>query len=187
MSDPEDFPYVLLVGIDVAARTARVRWITAAGEISDGLTIAQTPEGHQDLRQRLLAAWPHPEHIHITLEATGSFYVHLAHFLHEQGFAVSVVNALRVRRFAESYLQLDKNDDIDALTLARFGAMIRPARWLPPTGIYEDVFQLITQRRTLVVMHANVVNRQKALDLRIRQRETVKARLAELEKLLKRQ
>jgi transposase len=179
--------YVLLVGIDVAARAARVRTLTAEGEVmGDGLTIDQTPEGYQTLKAHLLALCNDPALIHITLEATGSLYVKLAHYLHAEGFAVRVVNALRIRRFAEVYLQLDKNDDLDALTLARFGAAIRPERWSPPGEVYEALFQLITQRVTLMHMHVQVVNRQKALTYRIRAEDSVASRLTELEQWLAR-
>src|SRR5579871_6014611 len=179
--------YVLLVGIDVAARTARIRTLTAEGEvIGDGLSIDQTLEGYQTLKDQLLALCEHPDLIHITIEATGSYYVKLAHYLHAEGFAVSVVNALRIRRFAEVYLQLDKNDDLDALTLARFGAAIRPERWSPPSEVYEALFQLLTQRVTLVRMHIQVVNRQHALTYRIHPEASVEARLTELEQWLAR-
>ena len=182
-----EHPYALLVGIDVAARNVRVRWITPTGSTGDGLTIPYSDDGLQRLKEHLLGLCPQPARVHITMETTGSLYLRLAHFLHAQGFAVSVVNALRIRRFADTFLQLDKTDDLDALTLARFGAALHPALWTPPSPVHEELFQRIVQRATLVRLHAQILNRRTALTFRIHQLDPVQQRQEELRKLLRRQ
>jgi transposase len=140
-----------------------------------------------ELRKCLLGLSPEAEGIHITMEASGSYYVQLAHYLHANSFAVSVVNAMRVRRFGELYCQLDKTDDLDALTLARFGASLRPQPWAPPPPIYEEIFQRIVQRGALVRIHAQTANRRHALNYRIAHIQSVRTRQEELHKLLRRQ
>ncbi len=187
MSPLPSAEYLLFIGIDVASKSAQVRWLTATGVSAEGMSIAQTPDGHTALCAQLLKLCPQPSQVHVTIEATGSLYVHLAHALHAAGFAVSVINALRVRRFAETWLQLDKTDDLDALIMARFGLAIRPALWTPPSEIYETLFQLIIQRRNLVRMHAQTVNRQHALKQRIHTVAGVETRQDALHKFIKAQ
>jgi transposase len=178
---------LLFVGADVAAHTARIRWVTLTTESAQGFSIPLTAQGFTDLKARLLALLPRPEAIHVSLEACGSYHIRLAHFLHEQGFAVSVLNALCVRRFAEGERQLDKTDDLDALTLARYGLQKRPALWTPPPPIHEELFQRLMQRQTLVKLHAQAANRSQAWPYRIRAIEAVQLRHKALCTLLKRQ
>lgn len=187
MQQVSETEYLLFVGIDVAARTARVRWVKNTGECGDGFSIAQTPDSWMTLREELLALCTSATRIHVSLEATGSYYVKLAHFLYEHQMAVSVLNALRVKRFAEVYLQLDKTDDIDALTLAKFGAALRPPVWSPPPLIYEELFQRLVQRETLNRMLVQTVNRQKALEQRIFQVANVQERQEHFRKTLRQQ
>jgi transposase len=134
-----------------------------------------------------LALCPQAGAIHVTLEACGSYYIHLAYFLYEQGFAVSVLNALYVRRFAEGERQLDKTDDLDALTLARYGLHKHPALWSPPPSIHEELFQRLMQRQSLVKLHTQAANRSQTWPYRIRAIQTVQLRHQALCTLLKRQ
>ena len=48
--------YQVFVGIDVAASSATVAWMTATGRPTRAITINQTPAGAADLQRRLRAA-----------------------------------------------------------------------------------------------------------------------------------
>jgi transposase len=54
------------------------------------------------------------------MEATGKYYLGLATSLHEQGISVSVVNPLRIKRYAQSGLNRVKTDSEDAKIIAPF-------------------------------------------------------------------
>ncbi len=62
----------LFVGIDLAAATASVAWMTSKQTASRALTIEQTPQGFSLLRQRLLAIGHAAKTVLIVMEATGS-------------------------------------------------------------------------------------------------------------------
>lgn len=73
-----------------------------------------------------------PADIHCIMEATGPYYLQLAFFLHEQGFKVSVVNPLVIRRFSQMRLSRAKTDKADAKIIAAYGIKEQPAAWEPP-------------------------------------------------------
>lgn len=59
--------------------------------------------GHKSLIERL------PEGAWVVMETTGTYGLHLAEALVESGFCVSIVNALQVKRFAQSRAKRAKN------------------------------------------------------------------------------
>ena len=63
-----------------------------------------------------------PQHILITLEATGVYHEALIYFLHEHGFQVFLANPGRARKYAESLGLVHKTDKSDAAMLARYGS-----------------------------------------------------------------
>jgi transposase len=178
--------FLLHVGIDIASKKASVAWLTATGQVEPAFEIFQTATGMAGLRQRLLSVCPDVARIHVMMEVTANYHVHLAHFLHEHGFQVSVVNPLQARRFVEVFLKREKTDAIDALMLAQMGQQMALRRWTPPPPLYEELQQRIIQRAALVKMHANTINRQKSRQHRIAEVEAVEVRSKELLLLLRR-
>ena len=102
--------------------------------LQDGQTcrrpFSNSAAGFRTLQQWLghRAALP----VHACLEATGSYGEPLALFLHQQGLAVSVVNAARIKAFAQSELLRTKTDSVDAALIGRFCAAHQPPLWTPP-------------------------------------------------------
>ncbi len=72
------------------------------------------------------------EKVHGCLESTGGFEEALALDLDERGHIVSIVNARRVKAFAQSELLRTKTDAVDAALIARFCRAHRPKAWIPP-------------------------------------------------------
>ncbi len=60
----------------------------------------------------------------VVMEATGPYHRRAHQCLHDRGFEVVLVNPLRARRFAEAMGHLAKTDRVDALMLARLGAVL---------------------------------------------------------------
>lgn len=75
-----------------------------------------------------------PQGAHCVMEATGPYYLRLAFHLHSQGFSVSVVNPLVIRRFAQMRLIRAKTDKADAATIAAYGLSQNPPVWQPPAA-----------------------------------------------------
>ena len=57
------------------------------------------------------------------------------------------MNPFRTRKFADMMGQLAKTDEIDARTLALFGAMVKPKTTPPPTQEAAQLAELLTARR----------------------------------------
>jgi transposase len=71
--------------------------------------------------------------IHACMEGTGKLWEALAEYLHEHGFAVSVVNPAKIKGFGQSELRRSKTDILDAGLIARFCKLHCPQQWRPPT------------------------------------------------------
>ena len=189
MTDLNPSDFVLHVGIDVASTKVSVAWIrlNPYQESVKATEVSLTPNGLASLRQQLTALHPDLRAIHITLEVTGNYHIRLAHFLHEQGCMLSVINPIQSRRYAEVFLQREKTDAIDALALARMGAQVTLKQWMPPPPLYEELQQRVMQRAALVKMHTEVLNRHKSREYRISSIEAVDARSKDLMLVIKRQ
>lgn len=179
--------FVLHVGVDIAAKKASVAWIKPPELGKAPFEIPLTLVGMADLEKRLLTVCAQPNAVHIIMEATGNYHHRLAHFLHDQGFALSVVNPVQARRFAEVFLKREKTDALDAISLAEMGVQVALKLWSPPPALCEELQQRIVQRAALVKVHAETVNKQKMREYRVMALEPVDARAKELMLLLKRQ
>lgn len=69
--------------------------------------------------------------VHACMEASGSYWMELAFFLHDRGHDVSVVNPKRIKRHAEVLMQRNKTDREDARTIADYCAKHQPDLWSP--------------------------------------------------------
>lgn len=85
----------------------------------------------------------------IVLEATGRYHRLAQRHLHDAGFAVSVVNPYRTRRFSDMLGQLAKTDAIDAKILAQFAASAMPKPSTLPTEKQQELRDVVLARRQL--------------------------------------
>lgn len=115
------------VGIDVSARTVQLAW-RVDGRAGGSVVIAQTPEGHADLIERLRKLAP----ICVVLEATGIYYLDLAIALALAKLPVAVINPKSFHHFAKLKLKGSKTDPIDAALLAEYGERMTPTLWTCP-------------------------------------------------------
>ncbi len=177
-SSPSRNQYQLFVGIDIAATTATAAWRFLSEDASGvggvrgphsgrPLQFAQTPAGYALLEQRLAtiakAKDIPPAATLVVMEATGNYWMVLAATLHQAGYAVSVVNPAQAHHFAQARLQHAKTDPLDAQTLAHLAATLQPPLWSPPPAVYEQLYQRLTHRATLLNMRQQVANELHAL------------------------
>jgi transposase len=153
----------LFVGIDVAAASVTVAWVTLSTSVSRPITIEQTATGFAKLHHHLTALGYPPQEILVVMEATGSYWISLATTLVAAGFAVSVINPKQAHDFANALLKRAKTDAVDAQTLAQLAAMLRPTPWTPPPAIYEELQQRLAQRAALIDLRQQVRNQRHAL------------------------
>lgn len=77
----------------------------------------------------------------VVMEYTGNYYLPIAWALHDEGFYVSVVNAMLVHNYGNNSLRRAKTDKKDAIKLANYAI----DRWLflPQYFPEEDVRQML--------------------------------------------
>jgi transposase len=157
-------PSPLVVGVDIAAKTATVAWQAPAQKPGKPITIEQTSEGFASVHQRLLKTGVPPAQVLMVMEAPGIYWLALATFFTRLGSAVSVVNPTQAHHCAKALLKRAKTDAIDAQTLTHLAALLHPALWTPPPAISEELEHRFTQRDALLLMRGQVRNHLHALN-----------------------
>lgn len=119
---------------------------------------------------------------HVALEATGSYWMKLALFLHEQGNTVSVVNPKRIKRHAEAMMQRNKTDREDALTIADYCAKHTPDPWTPPSEAYLALRAMVRHLEALKTDRLREHNRLQSGIPNQQVQDTIERHLAFLDK-----
>ncbi len=117
--------------------------------------IANTKAGHKQLAVKLKKLSVSL----IVMEATGKYSRAPHRALHQNGFSVSVINPYRSRKFSDVLGQLAKTDQIDARMLALFAQKITPDTTIPPSEELEELRELSSGRRGIVVEKQALNNR----------------------------
>jgi transposase len=83
------------------------------------------------------------------MEATGTYYLALAYYLHEHGGQVAVLNPLIIKRFIQMHLGKGKSDRKDAQWLLRYGQ--QPAETvLVECRQLEQVTEQLLKQKTMI-------------------------------------
>jgi transposase len=93
------------------------------------------------------------------MESTGSYGELAAHRLHLAGHRVSVVNASRVKQYAQSQGRLNKTDQVDAELIARFGLIQELDQWEPLPEAQFALRALLRRIDDLQSLHQAELNR----------------------------
>jgi transposase len=99
--------------------------------------------------------------VHVVMEASGPYYLRLAHDLYQSGVPVSVVNPLVIRRFCQMNLQRAKTDSKDAMAIAQFAQLTNPSAWSPAP---EHLQQLLQMQSVMEQLSKQLVSSQNALE-----------------------
>jgi transposase len=106
-----------ILGIDIAKAKFDVRLLRPDHE-PEVAVFENTHQGFEQCHRFMKQPQAYPAQV--CMEATGVYYEELAHFLHDKGYAVSVVNPLQIKAYAHSQLRRNKTDQLDAAVLADF-------------------------------------------------------------------
>jgi transposase len=120
----------------------------------------------------------------ITFEPTGSYHRKLERFLTERGYPFAKINPRQARRFAEACGRLAKTDRVDALMLARFGAVLEPPHNAAKSQLLETLGELAAARRALIKDRVATKTRQHTLTLCVLKRQA-RQRLKQVEAQIK--
>lgn len=137
-------------GIDIASLTHVLAIVDEAGRILLKPTPFQEDARGYEKLHRLLG---NPAGLLVAMEATGHYWQNLFADLTEHGYAASVLNPLRTKRFAQEDLRRAKNDSLDALGIARFAAQKRPDP-TPATDLRTLALRETVQLRDRMVQDA---------------------------------
>jgi transposase len=115
--------------------------------LSCGPRLANDADGHR----RLAALLGRQSGNRVVCEATGPYHRLMVRFLQEAGLPVCVINPRQGRDFARARGLLAKTDQLDAKTLAHYGACLAPRLALAPTAQQLELEGWVERRCQLVV------------------------------------
>jgi transposase len=136
----------IAVGIDMAKETFVAALLTR-GNRGATQSFSNDAAGYTALLSWL--SQQSVQQFHACLESTNVYGQGLALFLYEQGQRVSIVNPACIRGYGQSQLRRTKNDQADAVLIARFCRDSPPRLWQPQAAIIQ---QLQAQTRRLATL-----------------------------------
>jgi len=164
---------MLVLGIDVGKRELFVQLQDTTGSsLGQRGPVANTPAGLQQLSD-WVRKWTEPAALHVVMEATNVYWERCAHYFQSLGCVVSVVNPAQIKYFARSVLRRGKTDAMDAELIARYGVVMHPGSWTPPSTALSDLKQLTREREAVLVRRTQEQNHLQALQDAHRASETV--------------
>jgi transposase len=134
------------LGVDVAKNKLDVGLLNPENDQRRAKTVPNTPEGFTELRDGLIRQKvPDLGQVHLILEATGVYHEPVALWFFAAGASVSVVNPAQTKAFGQGLAVRTKTDARDSHVLARYGALVQPALWQPPTPEIRELHALIAR------------------------------------------
>ena len=160
------------IGIDVS----KDHLDAARHPSGDTTRVANTRKGHT-----VLLRWITKNQVtRVVFEATGSYHRGLEQQLDAAGLTIAKVNPRQARRFAEATGKLAKTDRVDALMLARFGALLEPIARPVRSETQNQLAELVAARRSLMRDRTATLNRVQTLTIDLLKRHA-RHRLRQIE------
>lgn len=162
-------------GIDVSKLTFDCS-ITKVDEKIENRKFSNNLKGFEKFKSQLL------EDSYVIMEASGPYYFKLAMYLYKQGFKVSVVNPLVIRRFCQMRMIRTKTDKKDASMIREYGLTEKPDLWKPDESSITKLKQLNT---SIELLDKQICATQNQLDAFMEVPDTDKIILKTLKALIK--
>jgi transposase len=172
-----------ILGIDIAKLKFNLCLIKASGQLRHKV-FPNTSTGFEQLSEWLSRQGV--ERVHACLEATGTYGEALAHYLHEAGQRVSVINPAAIKAFAGSRLSRTKTDKVDAELIARFCQAQQPPEWTPLALEVRELQALVRRLESLIEMRVMEENRLSSIIPVDSVRQSVEEHLSYLNQEIKR-
>ena len=171
-SKPSTSDTSITIGIDVS----KDHLDAARYPSGDTTRVANTRKGHT-----VLLRWIGSNHLaRVVFEATGSYHRGLEQRLDAAGLTIAKINPRQARRFAEATGKLAKTDRVDALMLARFGALLEPTARPVRGETQNQLAELVAARRSLMRDRTATLNRVQTLTIELLKRHA-RHRLRQIE------
>jgi transposase len=155
------------LGIDVS----KLNLSLSLGFLSDKLVkefmshsdVSNDISGYKEILKWLKALVDSDVELLVVMEATGVYHQGIAHYLHEQGYSVCVMQSGRVKRYAQSLDQRSKTDALDSRMLSMLGLERTIRLWHPPSVELQELKGLSRERSSLLNDRTMENNRQGAI------------------------
>ena len=145
------------IGCDVSMNT-----LDFSGYNSDEKTYHYTLTNDNNGFNNLLAKLP--EDACVVMEATGVYYLQLAHFLIGKGYQVSVINPLVIRRFSQMKMRRTKTDAKDAELILAYATLTKSKVWKPNQQAVMHISHKQTILEGFIKQRRAVLNQLHALE-----------------------
>jgi transposase len=122
--------------------------------------VSNTQSGCVDLLAWVAKQNIPPEALHVVMEATGVYHEQAALALADAGVTVSIVNPAQVKDFGRGLAVRTKTDGVDSFVLARYGTLLKPAAWTPPSPEARMLQALLARREAIAQDLQRERNRQ---------------------------
>ncbi len=157
-----------MTGITIGIDISKAKLDVATYPHGEVLQFTNDPTGH-----KALIKWLRAQRAILTaFEATGVYHRALERALCTAQLPFAKVNPRQARRFAEATGKLAKTDRVDALMLARFGALLKPSPGESKRQGVEALSELVAARHALVKDRAAAKTRMHNLLSSLLKRQT---------------
>lgn len=152
------------IGMDVAKAKLDCLLLSEDGDKGKSKSVANNRSGIADF-----LAWIGKQHIsfnelHVIMDATGVYHEQAALALADAGVTVSIVNPAQVKNFGRGLAVRTKTDGMDSYVLARYGALLKPVAWAPPSPEARMLQALLARREAIAQDLHRERNRQEKAD-----------------------
>jgi len=153
------------IGIDVSkAKLDCSLLLDATSTKRKSKSVANNKAGIADLLEWAGKQGVLPAELHAVMEGTGVYHEQAAIALCDAEVTVSIVNPAQVKNFGKGLAVRTKTDGIDSLVLARYGALLKPASWTPPSQEARALQALLSRREAIAQDLRREQNRQEKAD-----------------------
>jgi len=141
---------MFFIGIDVSkAKLDCSLLLDVASSKRRAKSVANSKTGIADLLAWCTKQQVIIHELHAILEGTGVYHEQAALALFDAGVTVSIVNPAQVKDFGRSLGVRTKTDSVDSLVLARYGALLKPRAWTPPSQEARILQALLARREAI--------------------------------------
>lgn len=153
--------YHMFVGVDIAAKTFTATWGSTTP--ARPTIFAQSQEGFAAFSHELAETGRPADATLVVMEATGSYWVALAVYLHTAAYHVAVINPAHIHNYTKSLPRRSKTDALDARVLWQYATERAVQRWTPPPTVYHELRQRLVARDAVAEMRQQARNQRHAL------------------------
>lgn len=141
---------MFFIGIDVSkAKLDCSLLLDTASSKRRAKSVANSKTGIADLLAWCAKQQVATHEFHAIMEGTGVYHEQAALALTDAGVTVSIVNPAQVKDFGRSLGVRTKTDGIDSVVLARYGALLNPKPWSPPSQEARVLQALLSRREAI--------------------------------------